>query len=209
RSLENSGFLPLLRGTYPLLQCSHDVKVAALLNFEDHARIAAELGHFDHKGILLRRLANPATKQLVVIRPTDNVGTRSIGDFQGQRYVHQMRGNIEPLELQMLSAPAVTVEAERRWCDSIRTVTTKSACNRIADKREALRLDADIELKLLYCGANHCPRSEQGYFSGRNHTPTCQGSEIGQTRNRRHLRFHLNHGLRLVNRSRQLDVGHA
>src|SRR5690606_8074828 len=136
RSLENSGFLPLLRGTYPLLQCSHDVKVAALLNFEDHARIAAELGHFDHKGILLRRLANPATKQLVVIRPTDNVGTRSIGDFQGQRYVHQMRGNIEPLELQMLSAPAVTVEAERRWCDSIRTVRSEEHTSELQSREK-------------------------------------------------------------------------
>ncbi|MNZ56084.1 hypothetical protein D3C78_740230 [compost metagenome] len=116
---------------------------------------------------------------------------------------------IEPIDLQALTAPGVAVQAQTRRRYTELGLAAITSGEKTANEREGVGGDVDIKAKIIDRFADHRAGLDDADFGHRRRLPAEHAVEIGKPEHVVLLRFDLHQRVRQVHRRRQYRIGNA
>lgn len=184
----------------------HDSWIAHHL--EAGARVRRQLSDLPLYTVFRERLASDTFDQQVVVfieQLESMLFTGNQREFLALQFFRQ----IEPVDLQALTAPGVAVQAETRRRDTGLGLAAITSGEKTANDREGVGGDVDIKAQIIDRFADHRAGLDDADFGHRRRLPAEHAVEIGKPEHVVLLRFDLHQRVRQVHGRCQNRIGNA
>ncbi|MNN03693.1 hypothetical protein D3C81_1163920 [compost metagenome] len=176
--------------------------------FETGAGVRLQMSDQPFHAVLRKGTAGYAFHQQIVV-VIKELEAMLLASDQREFLAQQFLRQIEPGELQALTAPGVAVQAETRRRDTELGLAAITSGEKAANNREGFGGNVDIKTKIIDRFADYRAGLDDADFGHRRRLPAEHAVEVGKTEHVVLFRLDLHQRIRHVHRRRQHRVGNA